>query len=160
MASTNRGRYRAGSAALPGFGACASCWPRRTDARTDLSVRRLRDEPNGVDLGPLEQAFPRRLATPDRRLHLAPPMFIADLGARGGARIAPPPEFVLIGRRHVRSNNSWLHNSHRLVKGKPRCTLQMHPLDAAVTGIVDGAIVHRALARGVGRSAGRSHAPT
>jgi anaerobic selenocysteine-containing dehydrogenase len=48
---------------------------------------------------------------------------------------------MLIGRRHVRSNNSWLHNSHRLVKGKPRCTLYVHPHDAAARGIVDGAIV-------------------
>jgi len=46
----------------------------------------------------------------------------------------------LIGRRHVRSNNSWLHNSHRLVKGKPRCTLMMHPDDAAARGLHDGAL--------------------
>jgi anaerobic selenocysteine-containing dehydrogenase len=132
-----RGGYRL-LAALPGLGAL-----RRLLAAPDrrphaLGLARLLAEPNGVDLGPLETAFPRRLATPDRRLHLAPPMFIADLERAGAALAAPPPELVLIGRRHVRSNNSWLHNSHRLVKGKPRCTLQMHPEDAAARGIADG----------------------
>jgi anaerobic selenocysteine-containing dehydrogenase len=51
------------------------------------------------------------------------------------------PSLSLIGRRHVRSNNSWMHNSHRLVKGKPRCTLLIHPFDATARGIVDGAAV-------------------
>jgi anaerobic selenocysteine-containing dehydrogenase len=116
-----------------------------------LDLDRLQASPNGVDLGPLEQALPRRLATKDRKLHLAPAMFVADL-ARAAVRLAEPaPELALIGRRHVRSNNSWLHNSQRLVKGKPRCTLMIHPRDAANRGIVDGAMV--TVASRVGRVA-------
>jgi anaerobic selenocysteine-containing dehydrogenase len=55
--------------------------------------------------------------------------------------LEPIPELVLIGRRHVRSNNSWLHNTERLVKGKPRCTLMIHPEDASRRGIADGQAV-------------------
>jgi anaerobic selenocysteine-containing dehydrogenase len=68
-------------------------------------------------------------------------MFVADLARAAAALATSQPELMLIGRRHVRSNNSWLHNSHRLVKGKSRCTLYVHPHDAATRGIVDGAIV-------------------
>jgi anaerobic selenocysteine-containing dehydrogenase len=136
----NRGRFRM-LAALPGFGAMRKLLNAPDRRPHGLSVARLLAEPNGVDLGPLEPAFPRRLATSDRRLHLAPPMFVADLARAAAALTASQPELMLIGRRHVRSNNSWLHNSHRLVKGKPRCTLYVHPHDAATRGIVDGAMV-------------------
>jgi anaerobic selenocysteine-containing dehydrogenase len=68
-------------------------------------------------------------------------MYLRDLGRAADALHQSPPELVLIGRRHVRSNNSWLHNSPRLVKGKPRCTLLMHPDDAASRGVTDGATV-------------------
>ena len=127
-------------AKLPGFGGL-----RRALAATDrrplgLSLERLRQAPNGIDLGPLEQALPRRLATRDKRLPLAPAMFVADLERAMAALARPVPALLLIGRRHVRSNNSWLHNSHRLVKGKPRCTLLIHPGDAAARGIVDGGL--------------------
>jgi anaerobic selenocysteine-containing dehydrogenase len=106
-----------------------------------LSLSRLLAEPNGVDLGPLEQALPRRLATRDKRLPLAPAMFVADLARAHEVLARPAPSLALIGRRHVRSNNSWMHNSQRLVKGKPRCTLLIHPADAAARGVVDGALV-------------------
>ena len=76
-------------------------------------------------------------------------MFVTDLARAAEVLAAPAPELALIGRRHVRSNNSWLHNSQRLVKGKPRCTLMIHPRDAASRGIVDGAMV--AVASRVGR---------
>jgi anaerobic selenocysteine-containing dehydrogenase len=72
---------------------------------------------------------------------LAPPMYLADLDRARTVLQAPPPELALIGRRHVRSNNSWLHNSQRLVKGKPRCTLLIHPDDARPRGIESGALV-------------------
>jgi anaerobic selenocysteine-containing dehydrogenase len=137
----NQGRYR-WLGRVPGFGALRKLLAAQDRRPQGVSLRRLLDEPNGIDLGPLEQAFPRRLATPDRRLHLAPAMFIADLERAATALANPAPKFALIGRRHVRSNNSWMHNSHRLVKGKPRCTLQINPLDAAAQGIVDGALVH------------------
>jgi anaerobic selenocysteine-containing dehydrogenase len=96
---------------------------------------------HGVDLGPLAPNLLRRLATADRRLQLAPAMYLRDLARAAAVLREPVPELVLIGRRHVRSNNSWLHNSQRLVKGKARCTLLMHPDDAARRGVQDGATV-------------------
>jgi anaerobic selenocysteine-containing dehydrogenase len=96
---------------------------------------------HGVDLGALRPNLLRRLATPDRRVQLAPQLHVADLERAASALRASPPPLVLVGRRHVRSNNSWLHNSQRLVKGKPRCTLLIHPDDAARRGIGDGATV-------------------
>jgi anaerobic selenocysteine-containing dehydrogenase len=126
---------------LPGFGAI-----RRQLASPDrkprgLSLAMLRAARHGVDLGPLEPGLPRRLATADKRLQLAPGAYLSDLERAAGVLRSPPPELVLIGRRHVRSNNSWLHNSQRLVKGKPRCTLLISPEDAARRGIADGAQV-------------------
>jgi anaerobic selenocysteine-containing dehydrogenase len=106
-----------------------------------LSVARLSASRNGIDLGPLQPCLSRRIATADRRIRLAPEMYLRDLGRAKAALQSPPPALALIGRRHVRSNNSWLHNSQRLVKGKPRCTLMIHPDDAAVRGIVHGAMV-------------------
>ncbi len=108
-----------------------------------LSLAKLRAQPHGVDLGALEPRLPARLNTPDHRIKLTPPVYLTDL-PRLERRLADwsrpraPGELLLIGRRHLRSNNSWLHNSARLVKGKPRCTLLMHPTDAAARGLVDG----------------------
>jgi anaerobic selenocysteine-containing dehydrogenase len=106
--------------------------------RRGLTWRALAQAPHGVDLGPLEPRFPGGLHTEDRRIHLAPPAFVADL-ERVRARLdADSPPMVLIGRRQLRSNNSWLHNSQRLVKGKPRCTLLVHPDDAARLALASG----------------------
>ncbi len=74
-------------------------------------------------------------------MQLAPELYLRDLPRAAAGLAEPPPALVLIGRRHVRSNNSWLHNSQRLVKGKARCTLLMHPDDAARLGVADGAAV-------------------
>jgi anaerobic selenocysteine-containing dehydrogenase len=126
---------------LPGFGGLHKLLSARDRRPIGLSLARLLAEPNGVDLGPLEQALPRRLATRERRLLMVPPLFMADLGRARQALDSAPPSLALIGRRHVRSNNSWMHNSHRLVKGKPRCTLLINPGDATARGIVDGATV-------------------
>jgi anaerobic selenocysteine-containing dehydrogenase len=106
-----------------------------------LTLRRLRAAPHGLDLGPLEPRLPGRLDTPDATVHLAPREYVADV-ARLAARHASPPGggLVLIGRRDLRSNNSWMHNSQRLVKGPPRCTLLIHPDDAASRGLADGAL--------------------
>ena len=104
-----------------------------------LSLRKLRAQPHGIDLGPLMPQFPARLQTRDKRLQLAPPIFLADL-PRLESRLADPPAgLVLIGRRNLRSNNSWMHNSERLVKGPAACTLLMHPDDAASRGLSAGA---------------------
>lgn len=114
-----------------------------------LSLRRLREAPHGLDLGPLQPRLPRRLATADATVHLAPREYLADL-ARLAARYAAPPAagLVLIGRRHLRSNNSWMHNSQRLVKGPARCTLLIHPDDAKARGLIDGAIAKISTRRG------------
>ena len=109
--------------------------------RGGLSLTRLRAQPQGLDLGPLEPQLPGRLYTRDGRVQLAPERLVADLPrlAAGLDEVAPP--LVLIGRRHLRSHNSWLHNSPRLVKGRPRCTLQIHPTDAGTRGICEGDLV-------------------
>ncbi len=110
--------------------------------RLGLGVRDLRGAPHGIDLGPLEPCLPGRLFTRDRRLALAPALLVGDV-ARLEARLegdAPAPGGLdLIGRRELRSNNSWMHNSARLVKGPARCTLRIHPADAAARGLRDGA---------------------
>ncbi|MES2919532.1 MAG: molybdopterin-dependent oxidoreductase [Pseudomonadota bacterium] len=107
--------------------------------RDGLSLARLKQNPHGIDLGPLVPRFPEALATRDRRIHLAPAVYLADL-PRARARLQAPDTgaMLLIGRRHVRSNNSWLHNSQRLVKGKGRCTAWLHPDDAARLQVSDG----------------------
>ena len=128
-------------ARLPGFESMRRALEASDRRPAALSTAKLAAAPNGVDLGPLEPCLERRIATRDRRIHLAPPAFVADLARAAQSLSAPQPELVLIGRRHVRSNNSWLHNSRRLVKGKPRCTLMIHPEDAARRGIADGARV-------------------
>ena len=114
-----------------------------------LTLARLREAVHGLDLGPLEPRLPRRLGTRGKKLQLAPPPYLSDL-ARLARRFTAPPagELVLIGRRHLRSNNSWLHNSERLVKGPPRCTLLIHPDDAAARGVRDGGRACVSTARG------------
>jgi anaerobic selenocysteine-containing dehydrogenase len=103
-----------------------------------LSLRRLRRAVHGVDLGPLEPCLPGRLYTPDRRVALAPEPFVRDL-ERLRPRLTPAENgLLLIGRRELRSNNSWMHNSERLVKGRDRCTLLVHPEDARRRGVADG----------------------
>jgi anaerobic selenocysteine-containing dehydrogenase len=103
-----------------------------------LSLAALERAEHGVDLGPLEPCLPARLWTPKRRVELAPAPFVKDaqrlLATLDGDPTTEP--LLLIGRRHLRSNNSWMHNSRRLVRGKDRCTLLMHPDDAARLGVV------------------------
>jgi anaerobic selenocysteine-containing dehydrogenase len=103
-----------------------------------VSLKRLKAAPHGLDLGPLRPRLPKRLYTPGKRIELVHDVYVADLERLRAAR--PRDGLVLIGRRHLRSNNSWMHNSRRLVKGKSRCTLMIHPADAAHRGLSDGAI--------------------
>jgi len=106
-----------------------------------LTLEKVRAAPHGIDLGPMVPRLPGMLTTPDRRIRLAPGHITADL-RRLRARLGRAPEqLVLVSRRHLRSNNSWLHNVEVLVKGKDRCTLLMHPDDAATRGIAGGATV-------------------
>jgi anaerobic selenocysteine-containing dehydrogenase len=95
--------------------------------------------PHGVDLGPLTPRLPDALRTPDGMVDLAPDLLIADVERlREGLDGRRDHRFVLVGRRDLRSNNSWMHNVQVLVKGKPRCTLHVHPDDAADLGLADG----------------------
>jgi anaerobic selenocysteine-containing dehydrogenase len=119
-----------------------------------LSLDLLEQRPHGVDLGPLEPRLPDVLRTPSGRIELAPEPIVADLERlRGALAREPNGGVVLIGRRTLRSNNSWMHNLPALVKGKDRCTLQVNPDDAARLGLEDG---RPALLRS---AAGRLEAP-
>ncbi|QXI27496.1 molybdopterin oxidoreductase family protein [Pseudomonas vanderleydeniana] len=103
-----------------------------------LSVQRLGEHPHGVDLGALGPNLGQRLKTPGQRIQAAPPEILADLERFAAQPLPQADELLMIGRRHVRSNNSWMHNYHRLVKGKPRHQLLMHPDDLASRGLGDG----------------------
>lgn len=113
----------------------------RSPAR--LSLAALERAPHGIDLGPLEPRLPKRLFTRPQRIRI--PGALLSSEAERLARLAdtPAPDgLVLIGRRELRSHNSWLHNSARLVKGPERCALQVHPDDARARGLDDGAAAH------------------
>ncbi|MBV4456913.1 molybdopterin oxidoreductase family protein [Pseudomonas sp. COR58] len=103
-----------------------------------LSLATLADHPHGFDLGPLQPNLAARLKTADGTIQAAPAPILADLARFAAQRAPAPDELLMIGRRHVRSNNSWMHNFHRLVKGKPRHQLLMHPDDLAARGLSDG----------------------
>jgi anaerobic selenocysteine-containing dehydrogenase len=103
-----------------------------------LSLDVLLDHPHGVDLGPLEPRLPDVLRTPSGRVELAPEPLVADVERLRAAMARPAAGMQLIGRRDLRSNNSWMHNVEVLVKGRPRCTLHVHPDDASRLGLVDG----------------------
>lgn len=110
--------------------------------RNGLSIKKLKNHPHGLDLGPLQRAFPEWIFTPGKKIAVAPELYLKDIArAREKLKAGHGGDMLLIGRRHVRSNNSWMHNSHRLVKGKPRCTAMLHPDDAARLGVVEGANV-------------------
>ncbi len=105
--------------------------PRAGVFGSGLTLKKLKQRPHGIDFGPLEPRFPERL--PTGRIQAAPDRFLEDL-----ERLKREPEregLLLIGRRHVRSNNSWMHNVPSLMKGKARSALLMHPNDAALRGL-------------------------
>jgi anaerobic selenocysteine-containing dehydrogenase len=103
-----------------------------------LNLDALLDEPHGVDLGPLEPRLPDVLRTPSGMVELAPEPLVADVERLRSAMGRPAGGMRLIGRRDLRSNNSWMHNVEVLVKGRPRCTLHVHPDDASRLGLLDG----------------------
>ncbi len=112
--------------------------------KSGLDLNALKKQPEGVDLGALQPVMPKRLFTRDKRLNLTPDVYLKAL-AEVASELQQPlltgDQLLLIGRRHIRSNNSWLHNSKRLVKGKSRCTLMLNPADAERLGIADGVSV-------------------
>ena len=105
-----------------------------------LTLAKLEAAPHGIDFGPLEPRIPEVLRTPSGKIELAPEALLADVG-RLRARLAENGDgVVLIGRRDLRSNNSWMHNAPVLVKGKARCTMHVHPDDASRFGLRDGGL--------------------
>jgi anaerobic selenocysteine-containing dehydrogenase len=109
-------------------------------ARPDgLSLERLLANPHGVDLGPLQPRLPEALRTPSGLVELCPAPIVEDVPRLRVALTRPADGLVLVGRRHLRSNNSWMHNVPALVKGRDLCTLQVHPQDAERLALVDGA---------------------
>ncbi len=105
-----------------------------------LTLAALEAQPHGIDFGPLQPRIPEVLRTPSGQIELAPPLLVADVDRLRGALARAADGLVLIGRRDLRSNNSWMHNAPVLVKGKARCTMLMHPADAARRGLADGAL--------------------
>jgi anaerobic selenocysteine-containing dehydrogenase len=116
-------------------------WGDAFGTRADgLTLAKLEAHPHGIDLGPLQARIPEVLRTPSGRIELAPELLVAD-----ARRVRDPistrsaaGELRLVGRRHLRSNNSWMHNLPLLAGGRPRCTLQIHPTDATRLGLVEG----------------------
>ena len=132
-----------------------------------LTLRKLKEAEHGIDLGPLSPCLPERLRTPDKCIELAPevlvkdiervkarllecdgkrsasPLWLDDDADRRHARTSPFPSsaLLLIGRRQLRSNNSWMHNSARLLRGRSQCTILMHPTDAADRDLKPGQTV-------------------
>lgn len=105
----------------------------------DLDFATVEAAPHGIDLGPLEPRLPGVLSTASGRIELAPAPIVDDLD-RLRAEPAPSDDLVLIGRRHLRSNNSWMHNLGSLNSGTNTCTLHVHPTDAERRGLSDGGV--------------------
>ena len=115
-----------------------------------LTLQAFVDQPDGIVLGSAGTQGAAAIKTPSGRIELAHPYLLADLPRLDGAIAADdaanpidanttgPAPLVLVSRRHLRSLNSWMHNVEGLVSGKPRCTLQMHPQDAAQYGLQTG----------------------
>ncbi|MCB9080554.1 MAG: molybdopterin oxidoreductase family protein [Lewinellaceae bacterium] len=131
-------------------GASGPCEPQPPEMKLDLGLRfgpyqlsleQLNQNPHGIDLGPLKPALPDRLVHTDKRIQLAPPLLLNDL-QRAQKDLSDTKNlhdsWQLIGRRHLRDNNSWMHNAHRLMRGRNRCTLLIHPDDALQLGVGEG----------------------
>jgi anaerobic selenocysteine-containing dehydrogenase len=106
-----------------------------------LSLAKLKRSPGGIDLGPLQPALPKALHHKSKRIELAQRMILDDLPRLDSLAEVSADELLLIGRRHLRNNNSWMHNSARLVKGRPRHHLLMNPEDLSRRKLSDGQLV-------------------
>jgi anaerobic selenocysteine-containing dehydrogenase len=111
--------------------------------RSGLTGKKIRDAAHGVDLGPLQPGVERRLYHRDGLIDVGPPRIMQAITelAEQVDRPRDPDVLLLVGRRDVRSNNSWMHNLPRLVSGKERCVLFVHSEDAARLGLSDGGTV-------------------
>jgi anaerobic selenocysteine-containing dehydrogenase len=103
-----------------------------------LTLAKLVAAPNGIDLGPLAPRIPEMLRTPSGKVELAPAMLVDDLARARTDLARPAPELVIVGRRQLRSNNSWMHNLPILAKGPFRCVALVNPADATRLHIADG----------------------
>jgi len=106
-----------------------------------LSLDKLKAHPHGIDLGPLQSALPNAIFHENKKIDLDFDYFMPDIArvkTHFFDRMRNENQMVLIGRRHIKTNNSWLHNSPRMVKGNNRCTLQLHPVDAAKYQVQEG----------------------
>ncbi|HZA12196.1 MAG TPA: molybdopterin-dependent oxidoreductase [Mycobacterium sp.] len=106
-----------------------------------LTLDKLKANPNGINFGHMVPQLPGILGTPEAKVRLAPQYLLDDLPRLARRVKRPAEELVLVSRRHLRSNNSWLHNVPALMKGRDRCTLLMHPGDARRRGVATGDIV-------------------
>ena len=106
-----------------------------------VTLQQVKDNPHGIDLGPMTSRIPEVLRTPSGRIELMPEPIVADIPRLRESVDAPAAGMLLIGRRHLRSNNSWMHNLPALSGGTNRCTLLIHPDDAARLGVTDIAVV-------------------
>lgn len=106
--------------------------------RYKLSLEELQKNPHGIDLGELKPCLPERLLTANKRINLAPEILVKDLERLKSEEKSNEFSFALIGRRHLRDNNSWLHNSQVLTKGKNRCTALINEKDAAKLNLENG----------------------
>jgi len=115
--------------------------PLMLEAGGKASWAQVQATPHGIDLGPMSPCLPERLRTPDKLINCAPDALLNDMERLKSELARPAPNGLhLIGRRHIRSNNSWLHNVQRLVKGAERCTLMIHPDDARARNLGDGSL--------------------
>jgi anaerobic selenocysteine-containing dehydrogenase len=110
-----------------------------------LTLSRLKKSVHGIDLGPMNPCLPQRLRTADKKIEMAPAVLVKDIervrSRLGASSLTTDGQLLLIGRRQLRSNNSWMHNSHRLVRSnstKPDCTILMHSSDATRLKLVTG----------------------
>ncbi|MYN09030.1 molybdopterin-dependent oxidoreductase [Pseudoduganella aquatica] len=103
-----------------------------------LTLAKIQAAPSGIDLGPMTQRIPEALRTPSGQIELAPQLLLDDLARVAADLAAPAADLVIIGRRQLRSNNSWMHNLPVLAKGAYRCTALVHPDDAARLQLADG----------------------
>jgi anaerobic selenocysteine-containing dehydrogenase len=110
------------------------------DVPDGLTLEKLKAEPHGIHLGPMVPRLPEVLTTPDGKVVLAPPYITDDLPRLAERLDRPADDLVLVNRRHLQSNNSWMHNVPVLVKGRNRCTLHVHPDDARRYRLADGQV--------------------
>ena len=119
----------------------------RYDDYQNLTLKKVMQSPHGFDLGALKSCFPKKILTPNGKIQLAPAELVEDLDRLRDNFTASQPkeksanEFLLIGRRDPRTCNSWMHNSYRLVKGKPACIAHMNNQDASLLNIENGQLI-------------------